>query len=282
MMGGAGASEAALVWLRDLVRERTGHDFADGQLDWMWQKLEPRVAELGLTSALDYYYLLKYDPGAEREWVRLHSAITVNESYFWREADALRAAAEVLVPQALARGRDPVRLWHAGCAAGEEPYSLALALADQGPGVLEKVEIVATDLDVEALERAEAGLFRERSLRFLPIHLKARWFRPNHDGRFRLDPEVRGRVRFQELNLMDVERLRKLGRFDVIFCRNVFIYFHDEAIRRTAMLFHEQLREPGHLFVGSAESLLRHRVPLLLDEVDGALVYMRSAAGEAS
>lgn len=267
--------EPALEWLRDLISDRTGNHFDDRQLDWLWEKLQSRVVDLGLGSPLDYYYLLKYDPGAEAEWVQLHSAITVNETYFWRELEAVRAVAGTLAPDALRRGVDPVRIWHAGCASGEEAYSLAIALQEFAPGTAPRVEILATDLDREVLERAEEATYRQRSLRMLPPEFRERWFRVTTDGRFRLDPMLRNRVRFAEVNLVDERAVRALGRFDVILCRNVFIYFSPDAIRRTALLFHELLREPGYLFLGAAESLLRHRTPFLLDEVAGALAYVK-------
>lgn len=271
-------AQPALEWLRDLISERTGNHYSDEQLEWLWDKLQPRVVDLGLGSPLDYYYLLKYDPGAEAEWVQLHSAITVNETFFWREVEAVRAVAGTLAPEALRRGVDPVRIWHAGCASGEEAYSLAIALEEFAPRAAPHVEIVATDLDREVLERAEEATYRPRSLRMLPPDIQERWFRVTTDGRFRLDRRLRDRVRFAEVNLVDERAVRALGRFDVIFCRNVFIYFSPDAVRRTALLFHELLREPGHLFLGAAESLLRHRTPFMLDEVAGALTYVKPGA----
>src|SRR5215207_2929289 len=150
------------VILRDLVRDRIGISFDDDKRDLLAGKLSDRLRALGLPSFLDYYYLLKYGPGAEEEWPQLTDTLSVQETYFWRELDQVRALVDVLVPAHVAAGRGPVRVWSAACATGEEPLSIALALREAGWFDRADVEVWASDASPAALDKARLGVYRER------------------------------------------------------------------------------------------------------------------------
>ncbi len=269
-------SEPVFHLLREMIHERLGLFYEDGQRELLSDKLSPRLNDLGLDSFLDYYYLLKYDEQAEEEWSHLQSLLAVNESYFWREYVQIQAAAGVLIPrlQAEREGR-PVRIWHAACAAGEEPYTLVITLIEQGSFVLGPIEILASDMDAQALARAREGVYRERAFRATPPVIREKYFDPLPDGTWRLRSLVRERVTFMQLNLMDLDRVRTLPPVDMIFARNVFIYFSREATRKVVEAFHDLLRPPGYLFVGAAESLLRVTTLFAIHEVGGAFVYTK-------
>src|ERR1044071_247743 len=141
-----GLSGSAFVLLRDLIHERTGLFYDNGKSDLLIDKLAPLVIERGFSSFLDYYYLLKYDAEADEEWKRVADALSVQETFFWREVDQVRAVVEHLVPEYFSATRpQPLRIWSAACATGEEPLSIAMALAEAGWFERAPIEIYATD-----------------------------------------------------------------------------------------------------------------------------------------
>ncbi len=273
--GVLGLSPDAFALLRDLVLERTGLYFDDAKRDMFADKLAELVVERGLGSFLDYYYLLRYDADAERHWLEVRDRLAVPETYFWRQAEQLDALVRHVVPAHFANGRaGPLRIWSAGCCTGEEPLSIALALAEAGWLTRAPIEIVGSDASPALLERARRGVYRERSFRSLPTALRDRWFEPC-DGGWRIDPALAARVEWRTVNLVNASEVAPLAASPVIFCRNVFIYFSDDAVRRVTDLFYERMPKPGHLFLGASESLARLGSPFELREVGGAFAYVK-------
>lgn len=268
------AQEPVLQLLRDLVHERTAVYFDNERLDLMLDKLQERFAAVGCRSYLDYYYLLKYDDHGAGEWRRVMDAFSVQETYFWREFDQVRALVGHVVPAWFKRNATPLHLWSAACATGEEPYSIAMALSEAGWGG-HPIEIHAIDASEVALAKARAGIFRDRSFRALPAHLRERYFEPQAEG-FKIRPEIANRVHFTWANLADPATYATLPPPAVIFCRNVFIYFSPQSISRVAATFAGLLPPSGHLFIGSSESLLKLTNRFELQELGGAFVYVRS------
>ncbi len=279
--GVLGLSPDAFALLRDLVLERTGLYFDDAKRDMFADKLAELVVERGLGSFLDYYYLLRYDADAERHWLELRDRLAVPETYFWRQAEQLDALVRHVVPEHFADPRAaPLRIWSAGCCTGEEPLSIAMALAEAGWLARAPIEIVGSDASPALLERARRGVFRDRSFRSLPTALRDRWFEP-FDGGWRIDPALQARVAWRTVNLVEAAEAGPLAASAVIFCRNVFIYFSDDAVRRVTGLFYERMPAPGHLFLGASESLARLGSPFELREVGGAFAYVKPAAPSA-
>ena len=154
--------------LRDLVQEHTGMFFDAEKGDLLLDKLSPLVIERGFHSFLDYYYLLKYDENSVDEWKNVIDAISVQETFFWREMDQINALVDCLIPEWAERSNGRrLRIWSAACATGEEPLTIAMALAEAGWFDRIQVEIIATDASTAALTKAEQGLFRERAFRNL-------------------------------------------------------------------------------------------------------------------
>ena len=277
-----GFSESAFGLLRDLIAQRVGVHFGDEKRDLLADKLSDLLAARGMTSYLDYYYLLRYDAEADRHWAELMDRLSVPETYFWRQHEQILALAQVVAPQHFARrGAGPLRIWSAACCTGEEPVSLAIALAEAGLLHRRPIEIVASDGSAAMVERAQRGIYGERSFRALPADLRDRYFSREGTG-WRVDPRVHGQIRWTTANLVSPDDVRPLAASDVIFCRNVLIYFSDETIRHVARLFADGLREDGYLFLGAAESLTRLETDFELAEIGGAFVYVKGATARVS
>jgi chemotaxis protein methyltransferase CheR len=260
--------------IRDLINERIGMFFDNGKSDLLLDKLSPLVIERGFSSYLDYYYLLKYDAAAPVEWRNVVNALSVQETYFWREMDQIRALVQLLLPQRQAEaGTWKFRIWSAACATGEEPLTIAIALNEAGWFEKASIEIFASDASSKAIERATQGVYKERAFRNLPADLRARYFAPEGAG-WRVRSDIHSRIKWGVANLMDESQIAPLAAVDFIFCRNVFIYFSESAIGRAVRSFSKFIRPPGYLFVGAAESLLRLTTDFTLSEFDDAFVYV--------
>ncbi|HWH71435.1 MAG TPA: protein-glutamate O-methyltransferase CheR [Candidatus Sulfotelmatobacter sp.] len=268
--------EGTAQLLADLVQDYLGLYYDTEHLDAMLDRLTPLAQAHGCQSFLDYYYLLKYEGETREEWLRVMNALSVQETYFWREMDQIHSLVQVLVPQWFARTRQPLRIWSAACATGEEPFTIAMALAEAGWLGRVPIEIVGSDASVAALEKARRGIFRERSFRNLPGELRAKYFQPVPQG-WCIAPELLVRVRFQRANLAASVEIAPLAKAPIIFCRNVFIYFSEQSIRRTVGCFAQAMPPEGHLFVGACESLLRVTQEFELGEVGNAFVYKNKA-----
>jgi chemotaxis protein methyltransferase CheR len=268
--------------LRALIHERTGIFFDNGKAELLTDKLSPLVIERGFGSFLDYYYLLKYDETAQDEWRNVMNALSVPETYFWREIDQIRALVEVIVPRWFkAHGREPLKIWSAACATGEEPLTIAMALEEAGWFDRATIEIYASDASSSGIEKARRGVYRERAFRNLSPELRAKYFtREGATTSWRVKAELHARVNWSVVNLMDEREVAPLAAAHVIFCRNVFIYFSESAIGQTVRSFAKYIRPPGYLFVGTSESLLRLTTEFNLEEINDAFVYVKqSSAG---
>lgn len=257
--------------LRDLIHDRTGLFFEDSRMDFLLEKLEPAAQGRGFNSFLDYYYALKDNDRGE--WDKAWEALSVQETYFWREMSQINALVEVMVPEWLQKNSLPFRIWSAACATGEEPYTIAMALAEAGLHA-QPIEIVASDASLAALEKAQRATYREKSFRALPHGLRDKYFVAVPEG-WKLSDEIKRRVTFTRANLFEQGEIAPLARVQAIFCRNAFIYFSRHAIRQTVAMMAAKMPPGAHLFVGASESLLRLTTDFELKEVGGALVYVR-------
>ncbi|HEY9693669.1 MAG TPA: protein-glutamate O-methyltransferase CheR [Oculatellaceae cyanobacterium] len=269
-------ADSTFMLLRDLIHEHIGVSYESDKRELLADKLLPRVIERGFSSYLDYYYLLKYDDTADTEWKYLIDALSVQETFFWREFDQINALVEAIAPQHLANSPyKPLRIWSAACATGEEPLTIAMALNEAGWFQKMAIEIYASDASHSAIAKAEEGLYRDRAFRSLSPALKAKYFQ-DEAGLARISPEIHNRIKWSCANLVSKTDLQSFPPMSVIFCRNVFIYFSEPAIRKTLELFVPKLLTPGYLFVGASESLLKLTNALELQEIAGAFVYVKN------
>jgi chemotaxis protein methyltransferase CheR len=260
--------------LTGLIEQRAGLHYDLLDRDFLREKVSARVIEAGFESFLDYYYFLRYDSAGEQELAELIEALVVSETYFFREWAAIRVLVSSFVEPACKAGRRP-RIWSAACASGEEPLSLAMLL--DSCGFLDEVEIVATDISTRALAKAKQGKFGKRSVRQVPQpELLERYIRSEDDG-FMISPRLIQAVQWQKRNLLDERDFVPLGKFDVILCRNVLIYFSDESIRRVLDRLWQALLPGGVLIVGVSESLMRFGSTFAGEEQGGVFVYRKAA-----
>lgn len=253
-----------------LVEERTGLHYGVDDRELFGEKVGARAVDAGFASLLDYYYFLRYDAAGGEELERLIEALVVNETYFFREREQLEWLVDhFLVPRCRA-GLKP-RIWSAACATGEEPLTLAMLLDDRG--CAGEVEIVASDISQRVLDRARAGDFSLRSLRQSAHPGLVERFLHQRDGRLRIQPELVARVDWRQINLTDASQVPGLGRFDVILCRNVLIYFSDETTQRVIDTLTARLIDDGVLLVGVSESLLRFGTSVSCEERGGIFIY---------
>ncbi|MDB4916995.1 MAG: methyltransferase, CheR-type, SAM-binding domain, C-terminal [Gemmatimonadetes bacterium] len=269
-------ADAPFSLLRELIMEKTGMYFDDAKRGLLADKLSELVAVNGLTSFLDYYYLLRHDENADAHLNALMNRLSVPETYFWRQSEQILAMSEVIAPTHFAtKPRAPLRVWSAACCTGEEPVSLAIALAEVGLLDAQPIEIVGTDGSPAMVARARANSFGPRSFRQIPANLKERYFEPDGD-RWRPIERIRRAVSYDVANLAVPAEFAGLATADVIFCRNVFIYFADDVIRRVARTFCERMPDDGCVFLGAAESLTRLNVDLELAEIGKAFAYVKA------
>ncbi|UJR80054.1 CheR family methyltransferase [Sandaracinus amylolyticus] len=261
------APSQVLTLLARLVEERTGLHYSDRDRDLFEQKLTDHAAEEGYPTLLELYYALRYDDPECEVLDRVIEALVVGETYFFREARGLEVLIEPLV--ARARRGERVRIWSAACATGEEPISIAILL--DRAGVLDRVELVATDISARALDRARRGEHTRRAHRAVPEGMPP-WIRVEHD-RALVDERLRARIDWRRVNLADEAAIAALGRFDAIVCRNVLIYFDDARIQRVAGSLARALEPGGELLIGASESLLRFGSVFRCVERGGVFLY---------
>jgi len=274
-----GVSTQAFDLLRDLIGRELGLDFDGARASLLEDKLADVATRHGVRSHLDFYYMLRYDQEREALWAEVADVLAVPETFFWRQPEQILALVRGVVPALLARDPGPVRIWSAACCSGEEPLSIAIALHAEGLA-LDRFQIRGSDASPRLLDRARRGIYGERSLRRLPEPLRARYFAPVEGG-WRIDPAVHRAVEWRRANLVDPAEAAPLARADVVFCRNVFIYFSDEAVRRVVETLETQMPEDATLFLGAAESLARIPTRFQLQEIEGAFVYRKGAEAAA-
>lgn len=271
----SGLRRGAETLLRDLIHERGGMFFDDSKINLLADKLAPLIIERGFDSYLDYYYLLKYDADSGEEWQNVINALTVRETYFWREMDQIHGLSEIVIPYLLSKKPSaPIRIWSAACATGEEPLTIAMRLNEDGWFERAEIEIYASDASSAAIERAQSGRYRARSFRSLPAYLKDKYFTP--DGKeWRVASWLLEKIKWRQANLLKKGETEILSVASVIFCRNVFIYFSPQAVGRVVSSFAEKMIVPAFLFVGAAESLLKVTDDFELEEIGSAFVYVK-------
>ncbi len=247
-------SEATFNAFRKLIYEKTNINMRESKHILVANRLRRRVLAMNLAGYEEYYRYLTEAPDREEELANFIDAVSTNETYFYRESNHLDALRETILPR-LFGFRKRLRIWSAGCSTGEEPYTLRILL-EEGKGRRwdGEADIVATDINHEVIQKAERGVYGPRSLRLVPPDVLARYFSPVSDGTYQLQQPLRDTVEFRVHNLL--QEPPPLRNADIIFCRNVMIYFDKATQRRLADEYFAKVLDPrGYLCIGHSESL---------------------------
>lgn len=271
-----GVSEAGLPLLRELIHQHTGLCYDNGRAELLSDRLAPLVLARGFRSYLDFYYLLKFDEQSASAWRDVMDALSVQETYFWREPDQLRALTCHVMPELVRQAREgTVRIWSIPCATGEEPLTIAMALEEAGWFGRARIEIHASDGSAAAIARAETGLYRERSFRMLPVHLREKYF-VRAGASSAATPGLRSRITsWSVVNLMAGDQMLRHAGSQIVFCRNAFIYFSKESVQQVVRTFETIMPPPAYLFLGASESLSKVSDRFVLEDFERAFVYTK-------
>ena len=261
--------------IAELVHSEAGIVLAETKANLVYSRLAKRLRAIGLRSFRDYCALIEGVDGADERQAMI-AAMTTNVTRFFREDHHFEYLRTNALPKLLesARKGGRVRIWSAGASSGEEAYSIALTILDLMPeaGTFD-VRILATDIDPEMLRRGTTGVYKQRQVSDIPVNLRKRWFRPvahSEGAEFEIAPELKFLVRFKELNLL--HEWPMIGRFDIIFCRNVMIYFDDATQNDVWRRFADNLHPGGILCIGHSERIVAVTHPF---DLVGQTIYRR-------
>jgi chemotaxis protein methyltransferase CheR len=270
-----------------LIAGRLGLSFSGSREADLEHRLLEAVRSSQARSVDDYLAWLAAQPDEGPGWARLASLLTIGETYFFRDRACFQALEETVLPALVAdrraRGALRLRLWSAGCATGEEPYSLAILLDRLLPDRARwQLTILGTDLNPDALDAARRGVYREWSLRSLPDALRARYFVRRGTGRFELDPCVRSMVALTTANLTDeLPPLVADHPIDLILCRNALMYLTEDALATAVGRLQGALARGGWLVVAPAEASAQRFRPLVPVNFPGAIFFRKGQATKA-
>ncbi|MCL5422872.1 MAG: protein-glutamate O-methyltransferase CheR [Nitrospirae bacterium] len=262
--------------IRDLIRDHCGIFFDDGSRFLLERRLSKRLRLHHLKDFRDYYRLLLYDKKKEEELTAVIDILTVNETFFFREQNQLKAFSDEILPEIRETKKEKkrLRIWSAGCSTGEEPYTIAMLILEYGRLQGWDIDILGSDINQRVLTAARRGVYRKNSFRTAEQYFRQKYF-IEEDGSFVISEDVKRLVSFSCLNLLDPFKVKFMGQMDVIFCRNVLIYFDHAARKKVADNFFDNLVEGGYLLLGHAESLMNISTSFALKHLKSDMVYQK-------
>jgi chemotaxis protein methyltransferase CheR len=263
----------------EFLYRRTGMVFADNRRYYIDRRVAERIAVTQSESFRSYFAILRSDANHEIE--HLVNAFTVNETYFNREEHQLRCmTSDLLGNIARVRGRtEAIRIWSIPCSTGEEPYSIAMWLMEHWREVDNyNIEIVGSDIDTCALKVGTEGIYSERALMRLSKDVVSRYFELLPGSRYQIHPGLVDSVQFTQANLIDSRDMARYRGFDIIFCRNVLIYFDDSSRRIAAENLYDCLRPGGYICLGHSETMSRISSLFRVCSFSEAIIYQRPEA----
>ena len=262
---------------REFFYRKTGNHFEESKRYFVDKRLIERIEATDSGTFRNYFITLRFETTGE-ELQTLTNLMTVNETYFFREEYQFKCMVESMLPELTAQKKDdrPIRIWAMPSSSGEEAYSIAMYLLEYWPGINQwDVEIISSDIDTNILAKARLGNYSARSIQGLPKNLLKKYFRHNGEN-YQICDELREAVDFTRVNLMKPSDVRGYREFDVIFCRNLLIYFDDLSRRQAADTFFDALNPGGFLCLGHSESMSRISSLYQVRKFADSVVYQKS------
>lgn len=273
-------SDEEFLQLRDFIYQQCGIFIAENRKYLVENRLSNRIKDLNLKSYNEYYNFLRFDASRKSELSKLFEVVTTNETSFFRNPPQLEVFQKNVLPEILDRcrqkGQKKLRIWSAGCSTGEEPYTLAIILHEVLRSEISSwdIKITANDLSEAVLSAARRGIYSDYALRTTPKPIIDAYF-IKEDNIYKIKPELKNIVSFGQINLSDKEQLKRVEKSQIVFCRNVIIYFDDEMKRKVINAFYDNLEVNGALLIGHSESLHNISRAFQLEHFKGTIVYRK-------
>ena len=278
--GSSGLTDEEFLLLRDFIYKQCGIFIAENRKYLVENRLSARIKELNLKNYSKYYKYLKFDVNKDAELNKLFVLVTTKETSFFRNPPQLQIFQDIVLTNLLkdlrAANQRKLRIWSAGCSTGEEPYTLAIIIADLLQSELSAwdIKITANDLSTQVLQAAREGIYNEYTLRTTPKEFISRYF--TQDGKvYKIKDELKRMVSFGQINLSNRDQLKLVERSHIVFCRNVIIYFDDDMKRKVINAFYDNLLPGGALLIGHSETLHNICRSFELEHYTGAIVYRK-------
>lgn len=272
---------------RDFVHTKSGIFLDDYKSESLRDALQALMRQKDIEDYGVYYALLNDPREGDKELKRLLDLVTVNETCFFRNPPQFEALRKVVLPEIIKTkmrdGNRTIKVWSAGCSTGEEPYSVAMTLLEYLPEPETwRIDILATDISGQVLTEAQKGIYGKRTLRETGDYYLRKYFHETEDGEFALARKIKDMVTFNYHNLVaESYPMLVLGGWDIIFCRNVTIYFQLASVRKVIGDFYTALRDGGYLFIGHAESLYKINDKFVPVHIGSAYVYKKDESAPA-
>ncbi|WP_137166151.1 CheR family methyltransferase [Salinimonas lutimaris] len=261
---------------RTLFYRKTGIHFEDSKRYFVDKRLRERMKQTGHETFKNYFTFMRFQASGE-EFQNLTNAMTVNETYFFREDYQFQTMCKYLMDELdgqRPQGQD-LRIWSVPSSTGEEPYSIAIFLMEFWKGLAHRdVELVSSDIDTSVLARAKAGIYSKRSVQNIPITIRQKYF-TQQGQEFHLCDDIRESVSFSLANLVGTQNTKSFRSFDLIFCRNLLIYFDDDSRRQAAQVLYDALNPGGYIFLGHSESMSRISSLFKVRKFGDVIVYQK-------
>ena len=276
-MGKITISDEDFQKFREFFYRKVGIQFEATKRYFVDKRLIERIEATGAKDFREYFMMLRFEASG-LELQTLVNLMTVNETYFFREEYQFQCLVNSILGEVTKNKKDkkPIRIWSIPSSSGEEPYSIVIYLLEHWPDIERwDVEIISSDIDSEIIKSARRGLYSARSVQYLPVHLLNKYFKPVAGGSYQISEDLRSVVEFTCVNLMDAEDMRNYRKVDVIFCRNLLIYFDDQSRRQAAETFFDALNPGGFVCLGHSESMSRISSLFRVRKFPEAIVYQK-------
>ena len=262
---------------REYFYRKTGINFEATKRYFVDKRLVERIGATGNASFRSYFSMLRFQASGV-ELQQLTNLMTVNETYFLREEYQFKCLVDSVLPEIVARKRDkaPIRIWCIPSSSGEEPYTVAMYLMERWPGLARwDVEIISSDIDTGILHKARVGRYSSRSVQHVPAAWLAKYFTRMGDE-YQICEDLQQAVEFTRVNLAEPADTRPYRNFDVIFCRNLLIYFDDVSRKAAAETFYDALAPGGYICLGHSESMSRISSLYKVRKFPEAIIYQKT------